>query len=175
MSVTVNIDEAALKRVRQKLKDLERPLNKKESNDMGSQVIKEMKNLVSKGISPIVGAGLSKRFEPYHGSYRKQIKDRGRVDGYRKALRPVNLKLSGAFLKSLRRTVTKRSGGGWDTVIGFNDELSEDKETGHREGANNQRKRPIIPEGNETFAQRIQLILLRHIKESVDRIRRRKN
>lgn len=65
--------------------------------------------------------------------------------------RPVNLFLSGDFLSNLTYLI---SGIGKKAVIeiGYIDDLSAKKESGHREGVNGQPKRPTIPTGNESFS-----------------------
>jgi hypothetical protein len=90
--------------------------------------------------------------------------------------RPVNLYLSGDFMKSLESWLDlalKKSPDGNEAKIvkhlwiGFRDELSQKKEQGHREGANGQEKRPIIPEENEEFATSIQKIIIAGFREAL--------
>lgn len=71
--------------------------------------------------------------------------------------RPVNLFLTGAFLGKLQAAVfgSERDG---KLSIGFEDFKAEQMEEGHRIGWLGQGKRPIIPQGNEKFAQRIQRV-----------------
>jgi hypothetical protein len=61
-----------------------------------------------------------------------------------KRARPVNLTLSGEFLKSLKVRPIKRGDNNYLNV-GFDNFESELKELGHREGVNGQPKRPIVP------------------------------
>lgn len=259
------------------LKEIERinkeGLSQRALNDIGQGVVKEMKDMISKGISPIEGRG---RFPEYKSktdaktalnlsrlarstgrrlkiqqaeqkklskqtslkaklqrkaakrtgdkSYSKAAKDNSRrakelkqnvrwttatrrrvrylgrkarklaakakrgypysVQGQfpNKKPRPVNLFLSGDFLKSLKHYV---SGGGKSRnilEIGFKDEDSVGevsavvKEDGHRTGANKQAKRPIIPQGNERFAQRIERTIQKILNQSLEKylkVRRR--
>jgi hypothetical protein len=65
--------------------------------------------------------------------------------------RPVNLFLSGDFLSNLTYALGIR-GKAQVIEIGFFDDLSAKKESGHREGVNGQPKRPIIPTGSERFS-----------------------
>lgn len=72
--------------------------------------------------------------------------------------RPVNLFLSGDFLEALKALVS-----GSETnaklELGFEDNSEESLiEEGHRIGWLGQGKRPIIPQGSEKFAQRIQRV-----------------
>lgn len=98
--------------------------------------------------------------------------------------RPVNLFLSGDFLKSLKRYVSGGSRIGERQIleIGFKDEDSVGevsavvKEDGHRTGANGQARRPIIPQGNERFAQRIERVIQKILGQSLEKylkVRRR--
>lgn len=85
--------------------------------------------------------------------------------------RPVNLKLSGDFLKSLTYQTSKRSGG-QNVEIGFYDKESIDKELGHRGETNRKKrggeqpKRPIIPVGTETFNRVIQLDIIKLMRDA---------
>lgn len=65
--------------------------------------------------------------------------------------RPVNLFLSGDFLSNLSYALGIR-GKAQVIEIGFFDDLSAKKESGHRDGVNGQPKRPIIPTGSERFS-----------------------
>lgn len=114
-------------------------------NEAGKEMIAEVKNLVSKGISPIMGEG---KFPAYRGTYRDRIK-KGQIKG--KSLRPVNLNLKGDFLDSLEYKILADK----TVSIGFYDSLSKKKEQGHREGANGQAVRPIIPLEDETYKKQI--------------------
>lgn len=89
--------------------------------------------------------------------------------------RPVNLTLHGDFLNALQAKVTGTFGA-HGIEVGFFPGWKDDKgveaytkEEGHREGANGQPKRPIIPIGTEDFAQRIQNIIWEIIEEEIDR------
>ena len=162
LKFNVKLFEKATKTVRKRLDSFRTPLDKPEATQMGKRVIDEMKDMISKGISPIRGNG---RLPGYRGSYKERIiKDGsikvGRRKRVSKRLRPVNLELTGDFLKKLKFRVRKLKRS-QKITIGFFDKKSKLKEQGHREGANKQRKRPIIPEPpGEQFAQRIQDIIL---------------
>jgi hypothetical protein len=122
--------------------------NKKTSEKVGKTVIIEMKNLIAKGISPIA-APWPNKFEKYKPSYIDTIKkQKGEYRG--KKVSPVNLKLTGDFLKSLTSGTVNNINGTFAKAF-FNDETSALKEKGHREGANKQKKRPVIPIKNEKF------------------------
>lgn len=125
-------------------KDLKRKvdlknLKKSHLEEIGKDYIAEIKARIARGISPLYG----NRFPAY--------KNPKRYPGKRKPKRPVNLKLTGDFLKSLIVKVT--TGSRPILTITFNKPKSFDKERGHREGANTQPKRPIIPNNRETFSR----------------------
>lgn len=124
-------------------------MTKAELVELGDDFIEDMKSDIAKGISPIQGRG---RFPGYKNpeNYPDQVRNRYA----NKRRRPVNLKLSGDFLKSLK-SIVKSIGARNALFIGFNDRKSKLKEEGHRDGANGQLKRPIIPEGSETFTPKL--------------------
>jgi hypothetical protein len=162
----------------------------KDKEDIGYAVIEEMIKLILKGISPIAGKG---RFPGYKWVERANQATkiaRGLTKGRRKRARekaagikksrypysvmhkypdkkerPVNLFLSGDFLASLEPR-PRRNG----IVIGFNNELSEKKEAGHRAGVNDQPPRPIIPQGKEEFAPSI----YRRLVDTITKVLRQK-
>lgn len=88
--------------------------------------------------------------------------------------RPVNLFLSGDFLDALQAHVVGTAGDfgieigffpGWKDANGVEAYV---KEQGHREGANGQPQRPVIPIGTEDFAQTIQNAIWEIIEEVID-------
>ena len=89
-----------------------------------------------------------------------------------KKARPVNLWLTGKFLTSLTYGVGK-AGGAMRIAIGFFDPKEAIKEKGHREGANGQAKRPIIPRPSERFNQTIRLDIMRLLKDAVRKATKR--
>lgn len=109
-------------------------------------LIKSMKKVIAKGISPITGR--SARFPGYKNpkkGYPTSVRHRFPA----KKRRPVNLKLSGKFLKKLKFRVGVGKKAFID--IGFFDKYGKTLEEGHREGAGGQPERPIIPTGKEAF------------------------
>lgn len=86
--------------------------------------------------------------------------------------RPVNLILTGDFLLALEKSVTK-SAEGIGLEIGFFEEKEAVKEQGHREGANGQPERPIIPVGREEFAQTILNAVFKKIEKIIDQAAQR--
>lgn len=164
MSFSVKVNDASLKRLQKKLEGIAAPLKKGEADELGKQVVIEMKNLIRKGVSPITG----KRFAQYKKSYKEQIK-KYHSKAHGKKQTPVNLHLTGEFLSDLINTVVT-SNGTYAARIGFKSKESEKKEQGHREGANGQRKRPIIPQAREKFAQRIQNIIILFTRDALRKI-----
>jgi len=115
------------------------------SNNMrkiGKKTVSAMKRQIRKGISPISG----KKFPAY--------KNPKRYPGRRKRHSPVNLRLEGDFLRDLKVTDIFLGKNPFFT-IGFGSRESDKKEQGHREGANGQPKRPIIPIRGESFSRAV--------------------
>jgi len=128
---------------------------------MGAYVVNQIKKLSSKGISPIKGH--PKRFPAYKGKYKEGIEKRHkRFKG--KRLRPVNLRLSGDFMKSLKYRATKKG-----VLVGFFKPSEAAKEQGHRERANGQGFRPVIPQRGETFIPTIINKLVDIMRKGVER------
>jgi len=143
---------------------LQKPLSRRKARDLAKLIVREMKDDISKGINPITFG--SRRFPRY--------KNPDRYPGGRKGRRPVNLKLTGKFLKSLLARSTAGRRGSAFAEVGFSDGLSQKKEQGHREGANTQPKRPIIPEGREKFNARIMDIIVNYIDRIASDISRKR-
>ena len=146
MAFVGKITGSSLDSIARKLEGLKKPITRSDAEEVGEGVVDEMKNLITKGVSPIEGNG---RFEGY--------KNPARYPGKRKPKTPVNLTLSGDFLDALQYS-TVQSPSGYATKIFYQGTKEDKKEQGHREGANGQRKRPTIPIGGETFAARIQRV-----------------
>lgn len=138
-------------------KELEKQVNLKklkrnQLQKAGDAMVDAIKDRIAKGRSPIAPS----RF------FKKYIKPK-RYPGKRKPKTPVNLELSGKFLKSLKAIVSM--GEKPRIRVGFNSKKSILKEKGHREGANGQEKRPIIPTKNEQFGRKIQEEFLNSVQK----------
>jgi len=72
-------------------------------NDIAQHLKKRVVEFIEGGISPVKGKG---RFLDYADSYKDLIR-KGKLKGAGKKLRPVNLKLSGKMLNSLKIRKTK--------------------------------------------------------------------
>lgn len=151
---------------------------------VGVAACNRMVELISRGISPIEGKG---RFPAYKwagklNDIRKKLGAKNSkkisraikatkypysaMDEYpNKRVRPVNLTLSGKFLEDLQPRVS-----GKKLKIGYHDNLSSKKESGHREGVNGQPKRPTIPIGNE----KLNASVYKEILNTLDSILRKK-
>lgn len=167
------IDGNAIDAVLQKLDDLQSPLKQSDYTTIGRRVINQMQKLISRGLSPVRGSGLSKKFPKYKRQddprgYPANVKNRFRS----KRQKPVNLKLSGRFLKALKFKSTARG-----VEIGYFDKKQAIKEQGHREGANTQPKRPTIPDAGrkEQFVASIQQEYLKVANAKVRKITKKKN
>jgi hypothetical protein len=123
---------------------------KKVLENAGEIFIEEIKNRATKGQSPI--REFPRRFPAYaaqrkKGDGVKRYPDTVKKKFPSKRKRPVNLTLSGKFLNSLKYKVKR--GKRPRITVGFFNRLSRKKEKGHREGANQQPLRPIIPQGRK--------------------------
>lgn len=161
------IDLRAADFIVDKLDELMKPTTQADAKEIGDACLKEMKSLISKGISPIKGTGIPSRFPSY--------KNPDRYPGKRKSKSPVNLKLSGDMMNDLDYDVVK-SASGYSAQLGYSSSKEQVKELGHREGANGQPIRPTVPQGNlgETFASSIQNVYLSLLNAVIDRVARRK-
>lgn len=155
----VKINSSQFKRFREKLEALSKPIDRATASRVGKEVVAEMRDMMSKGISTIEGEG---RFPAY--------KNPKRYPGKQKPKTPVSLKLTGAMQRGLKYTVSA-SAAGFATEIYYSAEEAV-KEQGHRDGANTQPKRPTIPlraEG-EDYAQRIKKVIADIYKERLKSI-----
>lgn len=124
-------------------------LSKSEVDRVGRNLVVDMLSHVSRGVSPISG----KPFPKY--------KNQEKYPGYRKT--KVDLYNTGEFYNALKYEVSKA--GPESTVkVGFFDEKNALKEQGHRDGANDQPKRPIIPLESEKFTSKIIESMLNLVK-----------
>lgn len=171
-----------------------------QAEKLGGLVIAQMKDMISKGISPIYQTG---RFDAYKGNQEsravksliKEHKKNGgsasqlsilrgkQVEALKKypysvqsrypgkQISPVNLSLSGDMLRDLKFNVLATSSGSFTISVGYDTgTLSSKKEQGHREGVNGQPSRPTIPAQGETFAASIQAIIRGAVNDSVKEI-----
>jgi hypothetical protein len=145
-------------------------LDSKKINDqktltkVGTEVVKEMKADISKGKSPVRGFG---RFP----GYAKQRLGRGYPDGIPgKRKRPVNLKLSGAFLRALKFKPKKgkfvRIG-----MIGASKKIRDMFAT-HNDGTHKHvPQRQFLPTGEkDQFTPRITRIVKNIYKRRIERL-----
>ena len=121
---------------------------KKEAmNNLAKELKKQILIDINGGRSPVKGQG---RFKKYSKSYLDAIK-KGRYNEYGKSKRPVNLKLTGALLKSL--FIKKVSN---DLQIGFDNELF-DIHNNKGAGKSKTIRRMLPTEQGETFNRSITL------------------
>ncbi len=136
-TVTIELDALA------KISNVKKIVNSTMANKLGNSILRETKNLVGVGKSPVKGKG---RFP----AYAKQRKGSGYPDTPdirrrfpSKKTRPVNLELSGKFLKALG---FKKTDGGID--FGWIDPSEDIKKLidAHNNGLNkNVPQRKVIP------------------------------
>ena len=168
LKFVAKFDERVTDQIVKKLKRLKRPVTATEAGAMGKAVVREMRGMISKGISPIRDI---KRMEPYRGGYKDRIRKKGSITvggiKFTKRLRPVNLKLTGKFLKALKSKV-ERSVSGFSPIVGYFKQSEQLKEQGHREQKNDQGFRPTIPQApREQFALKIQQIILKFLNSAL--------
>lgn len=154
------------KAAEKKIENLKTAFTKKEAQELGDDVVFQMKQLIAKGISPIRSVG---RFPAYKGAGKKGRYPQSVQSRYPgKRDRPVNLKLSGEFLNDLTFKVKPGTAGKHASVeIGYYTRSEQDKERSHRDGTNGQPKRPTIPQGSEQFAVTIQRTILNRLREAI--------
>lgn len=140
--------------------NMDKIFDKTTLDQIGKLVVAHMRADAAAGISPITGA----QYPAY--------KNARKYPGKRKPASPVNLRLKGAFLRTLR-FVSGKKPKGFAINIGFSTELSTLKERGHREGANRQPKRPLIPRGRQNFRKEILDKVRQLIRQVVDTKRNR--
>lgn len=181
---------AELRRIGNKTID---SFSRQDKLQIGLATIDAMEEMISKGQSPIQGFG---RFPAYKAvaagnkilrggrattragrARRRGLAQKTKRAGYpytvrhqypSKRERPVNLYLSGEFMRDLDTRPRRRG-----IEIGFYRKKSVLKEEGHRYGTNGQPIRPTIPIGSEKFhrfvwnrfLERVQL----HVKDAIAR------
>lgn len=160
------LDEKSIDSIRRKFEDIRDPLTQTDANVMGKAAIKQMKALISRGISPIKGPGIKPKFEKY--------KNPKSYPGKRKPKSPVNLRLTGKFLANLKSRSVK-VGKSFAVQIGYSSQSEQIKEKGHRERAGGQPSRPTIPKGSEQFAVRVQDVFLKNILKIHRKIAKRRS
>ena len=141
--------------------------SKSDAERVGDSMVDEMKDMISKGISPILGWGRFPAYKNPKEGYPETV-----LEEYPdKRKTPVNLKLTGDFLRALQAKVVI-AGKKARIIIGYWDPVEARKEEQHREGHNGQPKRPTIPLGGkgERFAKRIEEIYLKVIQRNVKKL-----
>ena len=158
--VSIKIDNRGAQKFVRRLQALGAPMRRQDAKLAAKNMEAAAKKLIAKGKSPIDGSN----FGAYRGSYAKRIRA-GKISG--KRLKPVNLKVTGKFLKQYKGRPTAKNG----VALGFKSNTGNVQriEKGHREGANNQAKRPIVPIGGEGLAKQVIIeftkIILKRIRQ----------
>ena len=151
----VSFDVIISKRLKELLRDAVKPIDKATATSAAEATIDAMKATIARGVSPIRGNG---RFPKY--------KDPKKYPGKLKPKTPVNLHLTGDMLDALTFKAVPDSAGYAAEI--FYKGKQELKELGHRDGANDQPKRPTLPVGDkESFTKQIKD---RYVKIFADRI-----
>ena len=141
--------------------DIKREFKSVATRDYKAEMLAAIKDLISKGISPVKGY---RRFAPYSPSYKEAI-DSGRFPG--KSKRPVNMTLSGKMMDSLDIRVR-----GENAEISFTDE----KAVYHNDlGAGKaQTIRRLLPTNNgEVFTKVIDDKIVEALELSIENVKRK--
>lgn len=164
LKFSAKFNESVTKAIAKKFTNVEENLlSRSDARTLGEGIVKEMRALISKGISPIKSFGRFPAYkspkEGYPASVKKSYPS--------KRTTPVNLKLTGRMLADLGYSVTKKG-----IEIGYSSRDAIEKERGHREGANGQPERPTIPiaKFGEEFAQKIQDIYLKVVQRNAKKL-----
>jgi hypothetical protein len=166
LSFKFRLETAVNKSLQKKLEQLnDGVITQDDAEQIGRDMVTEMKDMISKGISPIKSVGRFAAYKDPNYGYPSTVRD----EYPDKAKTPVNLKLSGNFMRALTSGV-KKLGNGFGIEIGYNNPIEQDKEKSHREGNRGQAKRPTIPIEGEQFAQRIQNVLLKAVREKIKKL-----
>lgn len=187
-----------LDKLRKQLEDLPRKVLLKANREVAKTIREKMLDLIKKGVSPIEGAGRFQEYKAVTANrpakeklklakslLRKSKNNKVRIEkkierikkgitvGYpesvrkdfpQKRNRPVNLFLSGRFLKELEARVVQVD----KIKIGFFKSYGQKLEQGHREGANGQPERPIIPlQNSEEFAKSIVFSTIKVVEDAI--------
>lgn len=158
MPLKASISAQSIAAIARKLEELKKPIDQDTADEIGQEVVREMKDQISKGISPIKGNG---RFPRY--------KNPDKYPKRKKPNTPVNLYLGGEFQDSLTHE-SKQSKSGYKTEIFYEGSDQDDKESGHREGVHGQPKRPTIPQGTEDFSERIRRVFSKIYRDRINSI-----
>jgi hypothetical protein len=158
------INKQQIKNVVDRLGGIKNVMTQQVATTVGKAVVAEMKDMISKGISPVEETG---RFPAYkHAGEKGKYPDSVRHKYPEKRQRPVNLYLSGAMLDALTfRVLAARNGNAVE--VGYYDSDQAKKEEGHAIGWNGQPKRPTIPGPGQQFAVRIQAVVIQEIKKAL--------
>lgn len=147
----------AIKGIREFLQRVEKKTqyNQQDLSKAARVFEKKIPELISKGISPVKGEG---RFKKYSDVYRDAIK-KGRYPGKRQ--RPVNLKLTGELLNSLK-VETKQN----KIIIRFNNPLAD---IHTNQGAGKSKTiRKMLPQDGEVFSDVIFEEIIKILEEKLD-------
>ncbi len=148
--IEIKFDKKRLEKIFNSKNVTQKLNSQKSAKEIGPIVVDKMKKLIASGQSPITG--WPQRFEQYKESYKKRILAKT-YKKFSKRVTPVNLKLSGDFLKGLKSRF-ELDQNGYSAIV-FYTEKESPKEEGHRKGKNSQKKRPTIPIKNEEFRSAI--------------------
>lgn len=134
---------------------------------VGNKIIEMMKELISKGISPIKGYGRFIGYATQRNADKKAYPrdNRTKKDYPNKQVRPVNLFLSGDMLGALKWMPYK-----FGVIVGVFDNEQKEKAKGHQKGTNRLPQRKFLP---TTKGESLNISIMREIKSIyIDKIKR---
>jgi len=144
------------------LKNIKKEFSKKSPVKVKQAIVQDM----VKGISPVKGQG---KFKQYSPSYKKAIrKGRLKTAKTKKAISPVNLKLSGEMRKSLKAYTSGGYFKNFRLIISYKHFLAD---IHNRRGAGRSKViRRLLPTfKGEQFNRRISLVLKKQLQNAVDK------
>lgn len=156
MKIFVKIETS--KALETKLSLIGSQMDRATATEVGKSIVENIKDMTAAGASPIAGNG---KFPAY--------KHPDKYPGSRKSKSPVNLRLSGDFMDSLRSQTVSLGNDAYGVQITYGAGESV-KERGHRDGANSQPKRPTLPQGKESFAQKIKDAYTKIIQDRISKL-----
>lgn len=128
-------------------------VKKKYKADIPKKLAEAILYRILQGKSPVKGYG---PFDKYSDSYKKQIR-RGYYPG--KQIRPVNLKLNGMMLRSLKIRNTQK---------GFTLFFSDEKANWHQYGEGTVPVRRMLPDEGEKFSIAIDDLMTKELTKIVE-------
>ncbi len=187
------ITASITKGLQKELRRVEEALDSRIGRAIGGAVVKEVRNLTSKGINPVGRGG---RFPAYKGvaginqvkkitrsltgSRRKRGRDilaKKRKNTYpfsinkkfpNKKVRPVNIRLTGHQLRNYKFKIINVKNK-FRIRLGYFNKFAALKEQGHADGVNGQPVRQTVPNKTQQFSSKITQIIIRVLLRNLEK------